>query len=408
MPIESRTASSSTAGAPDALDDHRRRDLAGAEAGDAHAAAELARRLVQALLDLGGGTSACTRTRDSGSSVTVAVTSDMATVTIQTRRAAAIRGLAGLRPARPPRAGDRRLGELLARWRFAHDARPAPRRLTGGRLRALRPFCRPSPGRSADPRTPQRRCGRRLPRQIARSQEAIPHSDASRISAAKRRRASRRRLRRSPSSGFKLTPEHSSNTEFRPIPAPHARRRRSTRRSGLPGESAARHRRSRARRSTGRSSVDVWDPSTTPSRPRPRPTTRDRAVDEAARWDGHLDKIRRARRLAAATLETRRRRPAEQGAGDARSTPRSRVDHTLQRKAAPAEQPSQATYESSRAHRRSIALLGADRSAIAIAVCDHPLRSSASWRSCSTASACCATTAPRGCAPRWRAWPRAT
>ena len=60
--------------AADALDHDRRGRLAGAEAGHAQVAAERPRGLRDALLDLLGGTSASTRTRDSGSSVTDVVT----------------------------------------------------------------------------------------------------------------------------------------------------------------------------------------------------------------------------------------------------------------------------------------------------------------------------------------------
>ena len=61
--------------AADALDDDRRRDLALAEAGHAQVAPEPARgRLDRALAPPPAGTSASTRTRDSGSSVTVVFT----------------------------------------------------------------------------------------------------------------------------------------------------------------------------------------------------------------------------------------------------------------------------------------------------------------------------------------------
>ena len=61
--------------APDALDDHGRRDLALAEAGDAQVAAERAWRPAATRFSTSAaGTSAWTRTRDSGSSVTVVET----------------------------------------------------------------------------------------------------------------------------------------------------------------------------------------------------------------------------------------------------------------------------------------------------------------------------------------------
>src|SRR4051794_295468 len=101
--------------APDALDDHRRRDLAGPEARDPHAAAELTRRLVDALLDLRGrhlGLDADARLRqlgDGGGDVG----SHGRTVTIQTPHAAAICGVARVWPAGPPVGGRARLGRAL-------------------------------------------------------------------------------------------------------------------------------------------------------------------------------------------------------------------------------------------------------------------------------------------------------
>ena len=104
------------------LDDHRRRRLAGAEAGDAHAAAEPLGGLRDALArPPSAGTSASTRTRDSGSSVTVVGTSVAMAANHCTSPGHAL-------PARPRfytgplghlAAGVADWAELLARWKWS-------------------------------------------------------------------------------------------------------------------------------------------------------------------------------------------------------------------------------------------------------------------------------------------------